>query len=68
MTIAQGLVRLSSSRFMICHMRQELHPFVFQTAIDLCHRMKNVTESCFAFPLGFNIAVVPTETAEHCQK
>jgi hypothetical protein len=68
MTIAQGLVRLWSSRFMICHMRQELHPFVFQAAIDLCHRMKNVTGRYSAFPLGFNIAVVPTETTEHCQK
>ncbi|WP_445376747.1 hypothetical protein [Pseudochrobactrum asaccharolyticum] len=68
MTIAQGLLQGSSGRFLTFHMRQELHPFVFQTAIDLCHRMKNVTESCFAFPLGFNIAVVPTETTEHCQK
>ncbi|RBO91921.1 hypothetical protein DFR47_10865 [Pseudochrobactrum asaccharolyticum] len=53
---------------MICHMRQEPHAFVFQAAIDLCYGMKNVTERYSAFPLGFNFAVVPTETTEHCQK
>jgi len=68
MSIAQGLLQGSSGRFLTCHMRQELHPFVFQAAIDLCHRMKNVTERYSAFPLGFNISVVPTETTEHCQK
>ncbi|WP_113945637.1 hypothetical protein [Pseudochrobactrum asaccharolyticum] len=68
MTIAQGLLQGSSGRFMICHMRQEPHAFVFQAAIDLCYGMKNVTERYSAFPLGFNFAVVPTETTEHCQK